>query len=72
MGNRWKGISAERLYECETEMLLLHGIPTEAYTIRNVSLSADEDNYIHEIRVKGYSEDLPTLVMIHGYMAGGM
>ena len=27
---------------------------------------------MHEVRVRGTNEDLPTLVMVHGYMAGGM
>ena len=29
-------------------------------------------DYIHEIRVPGLQDDLPVLVMIHGYMRGGM
>ena len=32
----------------------------------------DSDNYIHEVRVKGSREGLPILVMIHGYLAGGL
>ena len=33
---------------------------------------ADSQNYIHEISVKGAREGLPTLVLIHGYMSGGV
>jgi len=29
-------------------------------------------DYIHEIKVKGETEGLPVLVLIHGYMSGGM
>ena len=35
-------------------------------------MSISNQDYIHEIRVKGVSADLPILVLIHGYMSGGM
>ena len=58
----------------EAKILRLSGIPLEAYTIRNVRLDQEKDseNYIHEIRIDGLSKGLPTMVMIHGYGAGGL
>ena len=52
----------------------MNGIPEDMYTIKDVPLdnTNDSQNYIHEIRVKGKSEGLPTLVLIHGYLSGGL
>ena len=52
----------------------MNGIPFEAYTIKNVQLDNNEngENFIHEIRIEGSRHGLPTLVMVHGYMAGGL
>lgn len=42
-------------------------------TIRDVPIPGHGGNdFIHEIRVKGEREGLPVIVMIHGYMSGGM
>ena len=39
--------------------------------MKNVNLSGSND-FIHEIRVKGEREGLPILVMVHGYLSGGL
>jgi len=51
----------------------MNGIPAEAISIRNVRLDdVGEQNYVHEVRIRGVTEGLPKLVMLHGYMAGGV
>ena len=55
MGNFWTGVDASKLLASEHTLLRMNGIPSDAYTIKNVSLDgrADSENYIHEIHVKG-------------------
>ena len=60
----------------EKALLLSTGIPEEAIQVRDVYINADnnpgsEENFIHEIRIKGARENLPKLLMVHGFMAGG-
>lgn len=77
MGNWWKGISEKKLAESELKLFTLNGVPEEAIEIRDVQLdgngggNSSSQNYLHEIKIRGVREGLPTLVMIHGYMAGG-
>ena len=73
MGNWWKGISDQQHRECEERLLEINGLSRDDYRIRNVEIgNGSDDHYIHEIHVKGNKEGLPTLVMIHGYMSGGI
>ena len=73
MGNWWKGVSDARLRECEKALLQVNGIPDADCRIRDVPLddSADSQNFVHEIRVKGARDGLPNMVLIHGYLSGG-
>lgn len=79
MGNYWRGVSRQEMLQTELELIIDAGsIPREAVQVTDVSLDEDgmtdiyeSQNFIHEVRVAGVSDDLPTLVMIHGYMAGG-
>lgn len=74
MGNWWKGVNPEKLNQCELDLMRINGISVTDYTIRDVPLDSvpGSQNYIHEVRVKGTREGLPILVMVHGYMSGGM
>ncbi len=49
MGNAWKGISDEKLYESEEEMLKFSNIPISEFDRKNVYI--DEENYIRTIQV---------------------
>lgn len=75
MGNYWTGNSQEEMMESERTLLLSTGIPEAAIEVRNVFIGTENnsspENFIHEIRIKGARENLPKLLMIHGFMAGG-
>ena len=74
MGNWWTGVSADKLSACEENLMRLNNMHVDDFTIRNIRLDDDHENenFIHETHVKGTKENLPKLLMIHGYLSGGV
>ena len=85
MGNYWKGISDDDLVRAEVSLLKRAGLKTEDFNLMNIKLedSLDDNvqihqNYIHCVEILNKSdltaercEALPTMVLVHGYGAGG-
>lgn len=72
--------SRRELLTHESVLLRSTGIPEDAVSVRDVYLDdpdgrqgvpVDPENYIHEMRIKGKGENLPKMLMLHGFMAGG-
>lgn len=74
MGTCWTGESADVLSRAECELFESVGLViNQDIQIRNVLIYAekgDPENYVHEVKVKGASEGLPKLVMMHGLGSG--
>ena len=72
MGNVWKGISNEKMYQAEADVWKAGGIDSSCVTAKNVHLGGDDPEYfIRQIDIAPTTPGLPRIVMIHGYGGGG-
>lgn len=70
MGNTWKGISDYDLRQAEINLLTRAGLEPDTYEIHNNHISDDdEEQYLHCVEVP--NPQLPKMVLVHGYGAGG-
>ena len=72
MGNIWKGISDEAMYESEKALWVEGGIDLSWVTVKNVHLGGDDpENYIRQFDILPETEGLPLLIVLHGFGGGG-
>ena len=71
MGNTWTGYSRDELLETEMTIFTCTGdVPRDVITVRDVRLSDADEDFMHEVYIAGAAPNLPTLLMVHGFMAG--
>ena len=72
MGNVWKGISDEKMYQAEKALWKAGGVDPSLITAKNVHLGgSDPEHFIRQIDIEPSKPGLPRMVMIHGFGGGG-